>query len=106
MAGRGRTRQVEDFIHFQPHWMRDIVADEFKVPLVQQVLDVCLLAGKKVVEADDIVAACHEAIAEVRAEEAGSAGHKDALAAFIYERQNWSPAGALNGSTTNLPAII
>src|SRR5262245_37464879 len=79
MPGRRGTGEVVDLIDFKPQRMRDIVADEFKVRLVQQMLDVRLLAGEEVVNANDIIAARDEPIAEVRPEEAGAASDEDAL---------------------------
>jgi hypothetical protein len=59
--------------------MGHIVADQLKVLVGEQVLDVGFLGGEEVVEADDIVALGDEAIADVRPEEAGAAGHENAF---------------------------
>jgi hypothetical protein len=49
---------VVDLVHLQQDWLDDIVPDQLKVGLVQQVHDVVLGAGEKVVQADDLQAWC------------------------------------------------
>jgi hypothetical protein len=44
-----------------------------------EVLDVALGSGEEIIEADEIGAALHQAFAQVRAEEAGPAGHQNAF---------------------------
>jgi hypothetical protein len=50
------------------------------------VLDVVLLAGEEVIEADDIVALIDHAFADVAAEEAGTAGDEDS---FVLHGGGW-----------------
>jgi hypothetical protein len=47
--------------------------------MADHVLDILLPAGKEVVNANDIVPIRQQPIAKMRAQEAGSAGHKDEL---------------------------
>ena len=79
MAGGGGTGQVVDFIHFEEDRQRDVVADELEVWTVQQVTDVRFLAGEKAVHAEDVVSLFDQALAEVRAEEPGPAGHENSF---------------------------
>ena len=44
-----------------------------------QMLDVAPRAGEEIVDADDFRALRQQAVAQMRAEEAGAAGHHDAL---------------------------
>jgi hypothetical protein len=57
-------------INFQQDRLNHVVAQQFKAPVVQQVLDVLAPAGKKVVEADDLVTRLQHPLAKVRAEKA------------------------------------
>ena len=79
MAGGGGTGQVVDFVHFEEDRQRDVVADQLEVWTVQQVTDVRLLAGEEVVQAEDVVSLFDQALAEVRAEEPGPAGHQNSF---------------------------
>jgi hypothetical protein len=75
--GRGGAGQVVDLVHLEVERMGHVVADQFEVGLIEQVVDVGLLAGEEVVEADDVVALLDESIAQVRAEEPGAAGDEN-----------------------------
>jgi hypothetical protein len=50
------AREVVDLVHFKEDGNDDIMADELKVWLANQVRDVILAAGEEVVEADDLCA--------------------------------------------------
>jgi hypothetical protein len=51
----------------------DVVPNQFKIRLFQEVGDIGLLAGKEVVDADHIVPLVNQAFAEVGSKEAGPA---------------------------------
>jgi len=55
------------------------VPQQFKIRLVQQVGDVVLLAGKKVVYTDDIVTVADEPIAKMRSKESSAARYEDSF---------------------------
>jgi hypothetical protein len=61
-----------------------VVVDEPESLLAEQVLDVLLAAGAAVVDAQHVVAAIDEEVAQVRPEEAGPAGDDGAL--LVHER--------------------
>jgi len=75
---RRRARHVVDLVDLDEKLLGHVVADDLKVGLVKQVLDVGLLRGEEVVERDDVVALVDEAAAQVRSEEAAAARHQDA----------------------------
>jgi hypothetical protein len=52
-GGRG-AGQVVDLVHLQHQALRDVVADQLKVGLADQLRNVVLAAGEKVVHADDL----------------------------------------------------
>jgi hypothetical protein len=79
VARSGGAGGVVNFVNFEPERMGDVVADELEVGATDQVLDVDLLAGEEVVEADDIVALVHHPFADMRTEEAGSACDENAF---------------------------
>jgi hypothetical protein len=83
---RRGTREVVDLLDLELEGVDDVVADEFKIWIRQQVRDVPLLAGEEIIEADDLVAVVQEPVAEVRAEKAGAAGDENAHAAENYGR--------------------
>ncbi len=53
----------------------NVVADELEALVADQVVDVLAAAGDQVVDADHAVALGQQPLAQVRAEEAGAAGH-------------------------------
>jgi hypothetical protein len=56
----------------------DVVADKFKIRIPDKVFDVPLLAGKEIVQADDVIFFFDEPVAEVAAEKPGTAGDEGA----------------------------
>ena len=56
------------------------MADQLEAVVVEQVQDVVARAGEEVVDAEHVVPVREQPLAEERAEEAGAAGDKDALA--------------------------
>ena len=56
----------------------DVVLDEVEAPVAEQVGDVARMAGRQVVERDDVVAIGQQPVRQVRADEAGPAGDDDA----------------------------
>ena len=55
------------------------MADEFEAFLANEMLDVATRAGEEIVDADDVRPLLEQPVAQMRAEEAGAAGHHDAL---------------------------
>ena len=77
VVGARERREVVDEVDrvVDEDRLRDVVRDEPE-RVVMDVLDVRQRAADEVVDADDPLAALEEVVAEVRAEEAGSAGHE------------------------------
>ena len=57
--------------------------NQFKSRVIQQMLDVLLCAGKKVVETDDFVTLLEKPIGQVRPQKTGTAGNEHALANVV-----------------------
>ncbi len=55
MNGRRRASEIEDPIDFKVDWMDDIMANEFEARMAEQVPNVLFVAGKEVVEANDVI---------------------------------------------------
>jgi hypothetical protein len=56
----------------------NVVADEFKVRIFQQVIDVRFLARDEIVQADDArLLRFEQRFAQMRSDESGAAGHED-----------------------------
>ena len=76
---RGRAGEVEDLVDLHGQRLLHVVADQLEARVVEQVLDVGARAGEEVVEAHDLVPIGEQALAQMRAEEAGAAGDQNAL---------------------------
>ena len=61
MDGRCRTGQVVDLIDFEVDRVDDVVTDAFEMGISQEMADVVLAAGEKIVEAKDILLPRREA---------------------------------------------
>ena len=81
--GRSRAGQVVDLVDLDVEREGDVVAHELEVGVVEQMQDVVLGAGEKVIEAEDIVAVGEQALAEVGTEEAGAAGDEGTGAGVV-----------------------
>jgi hypothetical protein len=62
---------------------RDVVTDELEPRIVVQMVDVPVGAREQLVDAQHLVALLEQAIAQVRAVEAGAAGDEDPLAGIV-----------------------
>jgi hypothetical protein len=66
------------------------------------VRDVIHAAGDKIINANDLVAAGHQQVGQVRAEESGGAGdHGGWLCPFHFWRQNSGMPGGFNAETVS-----
>ena len=73
MHWRGGAGQVPDAVDFQSDRLGDVVADQFKARMTDPLGDVGLAASEVVIEADHLLAGCHQTVHQVRAHEAGAA---------------------------------
>ena len=73
------TGQVVDLVDLQKDRQGDIMANQFKIRLAQQVGDIGLLAREEIIEADHVVPGRDQSLAEMRTQESGTAGHKNTL---------------------------
>jgi hypothetical protein len=48
------------------------VADEFETRVVEEMKNICLCPGEKIVDADDVIASREQAFAEMRSEKSGT----------------------------------
>jgi hypothetical protein len=74
-----RAGEIVNFINFQKQRMNNVVANQLKVRLVQQMSDVRLLAGEEVVDTDDVMSFGNQPLGQVRAEESGAASDQDSF---------------------------
>ena len=101
MARRGGTGQIVDLVDLQEDRQRNVVADQLEVGAAEQVGDVRLLAGEEVVQADDVVPALEQPLAEMGAEKAGPAGDQNPFDGR-HVSDSWSQ-GMLSNPTTHVP---
>ena len=55
----------------------DVVPDKLKIGLRQEVPDIPFMTGVKIIKADYLMSLPHQLAAQVRAQEAGTAGNQD-----------------------------
>jgi hypothetical protein len=84
MNGRCRAGQTVDLVDLEHYWLRNIVADQFKILIVAKMSDVLLSAGKKVVKAHYLISIIQKPFAKMRTDEPGTARNKDSH--NIYRR--------------------
>jgi hypothetical protein len=53
-----------------------VMTNKLKPTVVEQMIDVALRAGEEIIDANDVRAACEQAIKEMRAEEASTPGNQ------------------------------
>jgi hypothetical protein len=77
--GRRRTGEIVDLVDLDIERERHVVTHQLEPLGADEMSDVALGAGEEVVDADDIRAPLQQSLAQMRAEEAGPAGHQNAL---------------------------
>jgi hypothetical protein len=65
MYGRSRAGQIVYFINFQIYGIDNIVADQFKMRKTHQMDDISFIAGKKIIQANDVVAFPQQSVAKM-----------------------------------------
>ena len=71
--------QIVNFIDFQVERKRNVVPNLFKVRFTQEVGDVRLLAGEKIIDANHVMLFGNESFAEMRTEKTCAASYKNAF---------------------------
>ena len=79
MAWRGWAGKIEDFVDFQKDFVCYIVPNQFEIRVVDQVNQIRLLTGEKVVEANDIMPVRDKSLTEMGAEKSSSPSYQDAF---------------------------
>jgi len=74
MDRAGRARKVIDVIDFYVERKCHVVPYELEVRVRMQVLHIALTTREQIVDANDFIAASKQAIDQVRAQKAGTAG--------------------------------
>src|SRR6185437_14862530 len=87
--GRGRASEIVDLVDLDIEREADIVAHRLEIRVRQQMRDVGLAPGEVIVDAEYVVAPGQQALAEMRAEEAGAAGDEDAFFAGAHGAFLW-----------------
>lgn len=98
MARGGWAGHVVDLVHLQKNRRRDVVPDQFEVGTAEQVRDVGLLAGKKIIQADHVMTGIYQAFADVGPKKTSTASNKNALDHQVGRFQcgvRWCQKGSL-----------
>ena len=74
--GRGRTSQIVNLVDLDVERKGHVVAEQLETLVIEQVLDIAPRTGEEIIGAKHIGAFRQQALAKMRAEEAGSAGHE------------------------------
>jgi len=77
---RGRTSQIVNLVNLHIERERDIVADQLKMHIVMQVIDIGLGASIKIVDTNNIISKRNELVDQVRPKKTGAARYEDLLA--------------------------
>jgi len=77
MNRTGRASQVIDPVDFEENGIDDIVPDKLEAVVIQQVLDIPLMAGEEVIQANYLVILINQPAAEMGAQEAGPTRYQD-----------------------------
>lgn len=76
MDRRGRAGQIVDLIDLNIEREGDVVAHQLEVGIIKQVQDVILIAGKIVIDAQNIVPVLEQTFAEMGTEKSGPSGYQ------------------------------
>ena len=75
MGRRCRTRQIVNLIDFHLERIDDIVPDQLKLRVLEEVSNILPSTGEEIVETQDLVALINQPITQMRAEKARAAGN-------------------------------
>lgn len=65
MRGRGRAREIVDAVHLELERIDDVVADQLKSLVSDEMLNIGLSTGEEVVQANHVVSLLDETFAKV-----------------------------------------
>jgi hypothetical protein len=85
MDRRGGTGKIINFIHFYVQGKGDVLAEELKIGILQEVNDISLDSCIKIVHTKDIIALFYEMIAEVRTEKTGASGNQGTNLILVFQ---------------------
>jgi hypothetical protein len=85
----GSLKPNKRTVTFDHEWFDNIVSNQLKVGMADPVGDACLGTGEKVIEHGDLMAEKHEAVNQMRADEACATCYEDALTARLGEKLDW-----------------
>jgi hypothetical protein len=77
VGGGCGTRKVVDPVHLELKGINHVVPDEFESGISNEMLNVRLATGEKIIQTDDIVSLFDKTVAEMGAEKPGSSGNQD-----------------------------
>jgi hypothetical protein len=75
MDRRSWAGEVVDFVHLNIEWVGHIVAKEFKVFVVQQVMNISSVPSEKVVDTQHFVSFLEEAVTQVATQKTATAAY-------------------------------
>jgi len=94
----GRAGEIEYLVHFHEQRQAHIVPHEFEPGVAGEVVDVALVAGEQVIDAQHFVPAIKQAVDEMRAQEARSTRHEHSAAPEVSFGQGFSPSGVVRAT--------
>jgi hypothetical protein len=85
MDRRGGTGEIVNFIHLDVEGKGDVVAEEFKIGIPQEVDDIFLDSCIKIIHTKDIIALFYETFAEMGTEKTSTSCDQDANPILIFQ---------------------
>lgn len=76
---------------FQVNGVADVMLDEFKGLMAEQVMDILGVAGRHIIQANDFIARFEQGVAEVRPDKARAAGDEDGFFLRVGHGTGLSP---------------
>ncbi len=82
-----RAGEIEDLVDLETRRLADILLEKRKAGIGAHRLEIADQARDEIVEADDLMPLGEQALAQMRAQEPGSTGHKDAASRTCRQRR-------------------
>ena len=86
MDRRCRAGQIVDLIHFQGDGIDEVVSHDLKMGIVSQMKDIFLRPGKKIVQADYVIALIQQDFTKMTSNKPGPSGYQN----FFHHLPLWS----------------
>ena len=84
MNRRGRAGEIVNLVDLDIQREGHVVAHDLEIGIVQEMGDVVFRAGEIIVDAENVVAALQQLLAQMRTQKSGATGYQYALTHFRF----------------------